>query len=91
MSIKKELKDKIVKQFATSEKDTGSSEVQVALLSERIRQVAAHLKTFPKDKHSRVGLLKMVCKRRSHLGFLKKSNLTGYNHLVSSLKEIGYL
>ena len=91
MAIKKEIKDPLVKKFARSANDTGSSEVQIALLSERIKQVAEHLKSFPKDKHSRVGLLKMVGDRKSLLKYLKGSNLANYNSLTSSLKEAGYL
>lgn len=91
MAIKKELKDSLVKQFALSASDTGSSEVQIALLSERIKQVSEHLKSFPKDKHSRVGLLKMVGDRKSLLKYLKKKSVNQYNTLTASLKEAGYL
>ena len=91
MSIKKEVKEKIIKQFAKSANDTGSCELQVALLSERIRQVAEHLKSFPKDKHSRTGLLSMVGKRRSFLSYLKKNSSANYDNLMQSLKEVGYL
>lgn len=63
-------KAKIIEKVKTNEKDTGSSEVQVALLSERIQELTEHLKTHNKDNHSRRGLLKLVSKRRTHLKYL---------------------
>ncbi|OGZ09706.1 MAG: 30S ribosomal protein S15 [Candidatus Lloydbacteria bacterium RIFCSPHIGHO2_02_FULL_50_13] len=66
-------------------KDTGSPEVQVAILSQRINELAAHLKGNKKDHHSRRGLLKMVSDRRAHLKYLKKKSVTKYNNLVKKL------
>jgi small subunit ribosomal protein S15 len=70
--LTKEKKEKIIQEFRKSDKDTGSCEVQIALLTERIKEIAAHLKGFPKDKHSRYGLVKLVCKRRAFEKYLKK-------------------
>ena len=89
--LNKETKSKIIKNFAKSENDTGSSQVQVAILSERINQISEHLKKFPKDKHSRLGLIKIVGKRRVFLNYLKKSDLDGYKDLVKGLKDKKYL
>ena len=87
MAIKKELKSVIIKKYASSTNDTGSCEVQVGLLSERIKQVSGHLKLFPKDKHSRTGLLKMVGKRKSLLVYLKRNDLVSHNNLVAAIKN----
>lgn len=87
--LNKENKSKVIKQFAKSDNDTGSCEVQIAILSERIREIADHLKQFPKDKHSRLGLVKLVGKRRTFLGYLKKKNLNDYNIFFKQLKESG--
>jgi small subunit ribosomal protein S15 len=65
--------------------DTGSPEVQVAILSQKINELAAHLKEHKKDNHSRRGLLKMVSDRRAHLKYLKKKSLPKYNALVKKL------
>jgi small subunit ribosomal protein S15 len=70
--LTKEKKEQIIKDFRTSDTDTGSCGVQIALLTERINQIAAHLKGFPKDKHSRYGLIKLVCKRRAFEKYLRK-------------------
>ena len=75
----------IVTKFATHEGDTGSPEVQIALLSERINQLQDHFKTHKKDHHSRRGLLKMVSKRRRLLSYLKKSSLDRYRKTVAAL------
>jgi small subunit ribosomal protein S15 len=85
--LNKDRKSTIIKQFAKSDSDSGSCEVQVALLSERIRQIAGHLKTFPKDKHSRLGLVKLVGRRRALFNYLKRKNLDGYKVLMKQLKE----
>ncbi len=87
MPIRKEVKDAVIKKFAPSDNNTGCCEVQIALLSERIKQVSEHLKQFPKDQLSRVGLLKMVGKRKSLMKYLKNKNLIIYNNLISNLKE----
>ena len=84
-------KQELIKQFATKPNDTGSCEVQVAIFSERIREITAHLNQFPKDHHSRRGLLCLVGKRRTFLKYLKNNNQASYNKLVSSLKQVGYL
>lgn len=89
--LNKELKQDLIKKFALNPKDTGSSEVQVAIFSERIRQINAHLEQFPKDNHSRRGLLCLVSKRRTFLKYLKNTNHAAYNKLVSELKQVGYL
>ena len=81
----KELKQEIVKKYAIKEGDTGSPEVQVALLTQRINELNEHLKFHKKDHHSRRGLLKMVGHRRSLLRYLKDKNLDRYNTLIKSL------
>ncbi len=84
-------KDSVVKKFAQSAQDTGSSEVQVALISVRIKQISAHLKSFPKDNHSRRGLLGLVGQRKTFLKYLKRTNESGHDALVAALKQDGYL
>ena len=81
----KERKIEIIEKFATHEGDTGSPEVQVALLTERINELNGHLQIHKKDHHSRRGLLKMVGQRRSLLRYLKGKSLTRYNTLIQSL------
>jgi small subunit ribosomal protein S15 len=81
-----EEKLKIIKKYKLHEADTGSPEVQVALLTEEIKQLLLHLKKHPKDFHSKRGLLKMVSKRRSLLNYLKKEDGRRYNNIV---KKIG--
>lgn len=68
------------------DKDTGSPEVQISLLSKQIDELASHLKKHPKDKHSRRGLLQMVANRRTHLGYLKKKNEKRYASVVKKLE-----
>ena len=75
----------LVKKFQTHESDTGSPEVQIALLTERIGYLTEHFKTHAKDHHSRRGLLRMVSKRRRLLNYLKKSSLERYRTTVSAL------
>ncbi len=89
--INTEQKQELIKKFALSDKDTGSSEVQVAIFSERIRQINAHLELFPKDHHSRRGLICLVGKRKAFLKYLKNNNSAAYTKLVTSLKQVGYL
>ncbi|MEX0934065.1 MAG: 30S ribosomal protein S15 [Candidatus Paceibacterota bacterium] len=79
---KKVEKVKIVKEFARKEGDTGSPEVQIALLTQKITDLADHLKKNRKDKHSRRGLLQVVADRQSHLNYLKKKNTSRYNAVV---------
>jgi len=83
--ITKEKKDEIIAQYGRKEGDTGSPEVQIALLTERIKELTEHLKANPKDHHSRRGLLKMVGKRRSLLEYLKKNDIEGYRALIERL------
>jgi small subunit ribosomal protein S15 len=78
-------KQKIIKEYQIHEKDTGSNEVQVALLTKRINELIDHLKKHPKDHHSRRGLLKMVGKRRRFLEYLKKNNPKSYTAIVKNL------
>ena len=81
----KERKQEIIATYKRDEKDTGSPEVQVALLTERINELTEHLKVNQKDHHSRRGLLKMVGKRRGLLDYLKKNDLEGYRALIEKL------
>jgi small subunit ribosomal protein S15 len=74
-----------MKEFARSEGDTGSPEVQVAVLTERIKELTAHLQEHPKDHHSRRGLLMMVGQRRGLLGYLKKKDIERYRALIEKL------
>lgn len=85
MSIQKEEKEKIVKEIGRSDKDTGSPEVQVAIFTEKIKQLTEHLKTHKKDEHSRRGLLKMVGKRRRLLDYLSKKNKEAYEAVIKKL------
>ena len=81
----KERKNEIIATFKREEKDTGSSEVQIALLTERIKVLTDHLKVHPKDNHSRRGLLKMVGKRRNLLNYLAKKDVNRYREIVAKL------
>jgi small subunit ribosomal protein S15 len=85
MSITKERKQDVVKAFAVHEGDTGSPEVQVALMTERINYLTEHFKTHAKDHHSRVGLLRLVNGRRSMLEYLKKTSVSRYKVLIEKL------
>ena len=80
-----ERKQEIINQYRRDEKDTGSSEVQIALLTERINELTEHLKIHKKDNHSRRGLLKMVGKRRTLLNDLAKKDEAAYKDLVKKL------
>ncbi len=84
--LKTAKKSKIIKKSALNDKDTGSSHVQVALLSEAIKELSSHLKTHKKDNHSRRGLIKMVSKRRKHLKYLAKNDKVAYDKIVADLK-----
>lgn len=84
--IKKEKKEKIIKKFKLHKEDTGSSEVQVAILTERIKELTEHLKTNKKDNHSRRGLLKMVAKRKKLLRDIKANSEERFAKIVKSLK-----
>ena len=83
--ISKEKKTAIIKEFARSEGDTGSPEVQIAVLTERIQELTEHLKEHPKDHHSRRGLLKMVGQRRGLLTYLKDKDIERYRTLIERL------
>ncbi len=81
----KETKSAIIEKFAVTQGDTGSPEVQIALLTERINHLNEHLKIHNKDHHSRRGLLKMVGKRRGLLNYLKKKDIERYREVIKSL------
>lgn len=83
--ISKERKAEIIKQYGRTPEDTGSPEVQIALLTARIEELTEHLKSNKKDHHSRRGLLKMVGQRRGLLEYLKKTNIEGYRELIERL------
>ena len=85
MALAKEAKETIVGEYRTHEGDTGSPQVQVALLTKRINDLTEHFKTHKKDNHSRRGLLKMVSQRRSLLDYLKRKDIEGYHELISRL------
>jgi small subunit ribosomal protein S15 len=85
MAMEKDKKQGIIAQFKTHEGDTGSPEVQVALLTERIQYLTEHFKTHKKDHHSRRGLLMLVGKRRKLLDYLKKKNYNRYVTLIEAL------
>jgi small subunit ribosomal protein S15 len=86
MTLTKEAKQEIVSKHGSNKADTGSTEVQVALLTQRINQLTEHLRTHPKDHYSRRGLLKLVGRRRRFLNYLQKHDLEGYRALI---KELG--
>ncbi len=85
MSLTTEVKREIVDQHGRTESDTGSPEVQIALLTRRINDLTAHVQTHAKDHHSRRGLLKLVGQRRRLLNYLQKTNLEGYRQLIQDL------
>ncbi len=86
MSMNPERRSALIKQYATSATDTGSPEVQVSLITERITTLTEHLKTHSKDFHSRRGLLMLVGRRRRLLDYLKGKNQARYEALIGSLK-----
>ncbi|MBE5856834.1 MAG: 30S ribosomal protein S15 [Lachnospiraceae bacterium] len=83
--ITKEKKTELIKKYGMKEGDTGSPEVQIAVLSERIAEVTEHLKSNPKDHHSRRGLFKMVGQRRNLLAYLKNKDIERYRAIVEKL------
>ncbi len=83
--MEKERKQEIISKFAQSKNDTGSIQVQVALLTERINELTEHLKANKKDNHSRRGLLKMVGKRKGFLAYLEKKDIDAYRKLKKQL------
>ena len=80
------MNNKRAKELATHDKDTGSSEIQIALLTEKIENLSKHIKQFKKDKHSSVGLLKAVNKRKKLLDYLKRNKVDSYKNVLSKLK-----
>lgn len=85
MSLSKETKQQIIKEYAVAEGDTGSPEVQVAVLTAKIEYLSEHMKSHAKDFHSRRGLLKMVSSRRRLLDYLKKDDEARYTTLIKKL------
>ena len=85
MSITAEEKAKVIKEFGTKEGDTGSPEVQIAILSSRIATLTEHFKTHAKDNHSRRGLLKLVAQRRKLLDYVKGKDVSRYQSLIERL------
>ena len=86
MTLTKEAKLEIIKKHGQSDADTGSTEVQVAMLTERINELTEHLRTHAKDHYSRRGLLKLVGRRRRFLNYMQRKDLEGYRTLI---KELG--
>lgn len=86
MSLTKDETLEVVKKFGKDEKDTGSTAVQIALLTKRIEDLQGHFKTHKKDNHSRTGLLQIVSDRKKLLTYLKKTDLQAYTKLVKDLK-----
>ena len=85
MSVTTEKKAEVIRKFAKKPNDTGSPEVQIAILTERINHLTEHFKTHKKDNHSRRGLLKMVSQRRTLLDYLRRSNEASYKTLIEKL------
>lgn len=85
MALTKEVKQEIIKEFAKSEKDTGSAEVQIAILTKEINELTEHLKTHIHDYHSRRGLLKKVGQRRNMLQYLAKKDIQSYREVIKKL------
>lgn len=85
MSLSKETKETILSDFRTHDTDTGSPQIQVALLTKRINELTEHFKKHKKDNHSRRGLLKMVSERRSMLDYLKRRDIEKYHEVVAKL------
>ena len=89
MSIDKNIKKNIVNEFAKNEKDTGSTSIQIAVISERIKNLTEHFKTHNKDNHSKRGLVALVNKRKKLLNYLSKKNNTEYLELIKKLNIRG--
>ena len=89
MSITKEIKNNLISKFAINKKDTGSAEVQIAVLSERIKNLTEHFKNHKHDDHSKRGLLAMVNKRKKLLNYLSKKNNLKYKENIKELKIRG--
>ncbi|HUF02884.1 MAG TPA: 30S ribosomal protein S15 [Aridibacter sp.] len=86
MPSAKEVKEQVVSDFKIHDNDTGSSPVQIALLTQRINELTEHFKVHKKDNHSRRGLLKMVARRRKLLDYLKRRNIGEYHEVIKRLK-----
>jgi small subunit ribosomal protein S15 len=86
MALTKEAKQELISKHGQNDQDTGSTEVQVAMLTRRINELTEHLRTHPKDHYSRRGLLKLVGRRRRFLDYLQRKDLEGYRALI---KELG--
>ena len=89
MSIKKDTKKEIISKFATNEKDTGSAQVQIAVLSERINNLTGHFKLHKHDNHSKKGLVALVNKRKKLLSYIAKKNNDKYKEIIKELKIRG--
>ncbi len=85
MPLAKEIKEEVVKTFGTNDKDTGRTEVQIALLTKRVEELTEHFKRHPKDNNSRRGLLKIVGQRRRLLAYLRKRDLDKYREIIERL------
>ena len=85
MSINKEKKTEIISNFSRGDTDTGSPEVQVAILTERISNLTGHFQTHKKDNHSRTGLMRLINQRKTLLAYLKKTNAASYEALIDKL------
>ncbi len=85
MTISKERKAELIKEFGKNEKDSGSAEVQVAILTDRIKELTEHMKSHKKDFHTRRGLLMLVGKRRRLLSYIKKNDINNYRQLIAKL------
>jgi small subunit ribosomal protein S15 len=85
MATAKEVKEKVVGDYKTHQSDTGSSQVQIALLTQRINELTEHFKVHKKDNHSRRGLLKMVSRRRKLLDYLKRRDINEYHTIIERL------
>ena len=86
MPSAKEVKEQVVNDYKLHDNDTGSSQVQIALLTQRINELTEHFKVHKKDNHSRRGLLKMVARRRKLLDYLKRRNISEYHEIIKRLK-----
>ena len=84
--LTKTRKQRVMKEAGVHETDTGSPEVQIAIITKRISELSRHLKTHKKDSHSRRGLLAMVADRQSHLRYLQKKNVRRYNAIIKKLE-----
>lgn len=85
MALTKEVKNKIIQEYGINAGDTGSSSIQVALLTESIRELTEHCKKFPKDVSTKRGLLKKVCQRRSFLKYIEKKSVDSYKNIIGRL------